>query len=101
MGVIPEAIGNAFNLASETETKVIDVANMVNELAGNDNGVNFVARRDWDKITRRRASIEKAREVLGYQPKTKIKDGVRKTFDWIAESRNKIGASSSSDEGRV
>jgi nucleoside-diphosphate-sugar epimerase len=30
-------------------------------------------RRDWDKISRRRASIEKARKVLGYEPKMKIK----------------------------
>ena len=69
--VIPEAVGDAFNLASETETKVIDIASMVNEITGNHNGVEFVTRRDWDKITRRRASIEKARKVLGYEPKTK------------------------------
>ena len=76
-GVIPEAVGDAFNLASETETKVIEVANMVNEIIGNRGGVEFASRRDWDKITRRRASIEKARKVLGYQPKTKMKEGIK------------------------
>ena len=30
LGILPEAVGDAFNLASETETKVIDIANMVN-----------------------------------------------------------------------
>jgi nucleoside-diphosphate-sugar epimerase len=29
--------------------------------------------RDWDKITHRRASIEKAREVLGYEPRMQLK----------------------------
>jgi len=93
LGIIPQAIGDAFNLASETETKVIDIANMVNELTGNPHGVEFIARRDWDKITRRRASIEKASKVLGYEPKIKIEDGIKKTFNWIMENRVQIEAS--------
>jgi len=90
LGVVPEAIGDAFNLASESETRVIDIANMVNELTGNHNGVELTSRRDWDKITRRRASIEKARKILGYEPKTKIKDGIKKVYDWIVENRDNI-----------
>ncbi|MFC2017362.1 NAD-dependent epimerase/dehydratase family protein [Chloroflexota bacterium] len=90
LGVIPEAVGAAFNLASETETRVIEIANMVNNLIGNDKGIEFVSRRDWDKITKRRASIEKARKVLGYEPRTKINDGIKKTFDWIVENQGKI-----------
>lgn len=90
LGIIPEAVGDAFNLASETETRVIDIANLVNEITGNDKGVEFVSRRDWDKITRRRASIEKARKVLGYEPKMKMKDGIKRVYDWIVENREKI-----------
>jgi nucleoside-diphosphate-sugar epimerase len=92
-GVTPEAVGEAFNLASETETRVIDIANMINELTGNRNGVKFASRRDWDKITRRRASIEKARKVLGYAPKMKMKEGIKRTYDWIVENREQIGTS--------
>ena len=90
LGVTPQAVGDAFNLASETETKVIDIANIINELTGNHSGVEFVSRRDWDKITRRRASIEKARRVLGYEPKTKIGDGIKQTFEWITQNRERI-----------
>ena len=93
LGVVPEAVGDAFNLASETETKVKDIANIVNEITGNPSGVNFVARRDWDKITRRRASIEKAIRVLGYEPGTKIEDGIKRTYDWFMENRDRIEAS--------
>ena len=89
-GVIPKAVGDAINLASETETKVIDIANTVNKLTGNNNGVEFVERRDWDKITKRRASIEKARKILGYNPKTEMKTGIKRTFDWIVENKEKI-----------
>ena len=92
LGVTPEAVGDAFNFASDTETKVIDIANIVNGLTGNDKGVEFIALRDWDKITRRRASIEKAGRVLGYQPKTKMKDGIKMVYDWIMENHDKIEA---------
>jgi len=92
LGVVPEAVGDAFNIASETETKIIDVANIVNELTGNPSGVEFTARRDWDKITRRRASIEKAKKVLGYEPQMKMKDGIKGAYDWIIENRDKIEA---------
>lgn len=93
LGVVPEAIGDAFNLASETETKVTDIANVVNGITGNDNSLEFVSRRDWDKITRRRASIEKARRILSYEPKMKMEDGIKRTYDWIVENREKIEAS--------
>jgi len=92
-GVTPEAVGETFNLASKTESRVIDIANMINELTGNRNGIEFVSRRDWDKITRRRASIEKARKVLGYEPKMKIKEGIKRTYDWIVENREQIETS--------
>jgi len=93
LGIVPEAVGDAFNLASEAETKVIDIASIVNEITGNHSGVEFIARRDWDKITRRRASIEKARKVLGYEPRMKIKDGIKRAYDWIVENRDRIEVS--------
>jgi UDP-glucose 4-epimerase len=90
LGVVPEAVGDAFNLASETETKVIDIANIVNEMTGNPTGVKMVPRRDWDLIVRRRASIEKAGRVLGYHPGTDMARGIRAAHDWIVENREKI-----------
>ena len=90
LGVVEEAVGDAFNLASETETKVIDIANIINELTGNDAGINYIPRRDWDKITRRRASIAKASKVLGYQPKTKIKEGIEAAYNWIVNNLENI-----------
>ncbi len=92
LGIIPEAVGDAFNLASDTETRVIDIANMVNEITGNPSGVTFKPRRDWDQITRRKASIEKAGKALGYEPRTKIKDGIKKVYDWIVENQDNLEA---------
>jgi len=90
LGIIPAAVGDAFNLASERETRVIDIANRVNEITGNKAGIKLTARRDWDQITRRRASREKAGKVLGYEPKTKIEDGIKTVYEWIKANREKI-----------
>jgi len=81
------------NLASETETKVLDLANWITELTGNKAGIIFKQRRDWDKAIRRRASIEKARRVLGYDPKTVIREGLRKTLNWFLQNKDNIAAS--------
>jgi len=90
MGVVDEAVGEAINLASGTETKIIDLANWINEITGNKAGVVFKPRRDWDKAVRRRASIEKARKILRYEPKTDIKTGLKKTYEWILENKSRI-----------
>ena len=90
--VVPEAVGEAINLASGTETKIVDLANMINELTGN-NGLRFVERRSWDQTVRRRASVEKARRLIGYEPKTEMLEGLKKTVNWFLQNRDKIEAS--------
>ena len=93
MGIVKEAVGEAINLASETETRIIDLANMINEITGNKAGVVFKSRRDWDKAVRRRASIEKARRILGYEPKTDIRTGLKKVYEWFKKNWENISKS--------
>ena len=90
MGVVDGAVGEAVNLASGTETRIIDLANWINELTGNRAGVVFRPRRSWDRAVRRRASIEKARRILGYEPKTDMRAGLEKTYRRILENKDKI-----------
>jgi len=64
MGIKEETVGEAINLGSGNERLVIDLANMVNELAGNETGIKYVERRDWDVKHRLLSSIEKAKGLL-------------------------------------
>jgi nucleoside-diphosphate-sugar epimerase len=41
---------------------------------------------------KRRASIEKANKILGYKPQMDIKTGIKKTYEWIFENRDRIRA---------
>jgi UDP-glucose 4-epimerase len=90
LGVVKGALGEAFNLASGTETQVIDLAKMVNETTGNKAGIIHTSKRDWDKSSRRRASIEKAERILGYHPQTHFADGVGDTHEWIQGNSKQI-----------
>ncbi len=89
-GYIDSAIGEPVNLASGRETKIIDLANLVNRLSGNTKGVVFQEKRNWDKSTRRRASIDKAEKLLEYRPSGDMEKGVGMTVKWFRENWKQI-----------
>ena len=91
-GTLPQAVGQAFNLASGKETRVIDLATLVNELTGNRAGVVYLKRRRWDTKARLLASIEEAKRLIGYEPKTDFQEGVRNTVHWFRENWSRIQA---------
>lgn len=90
MGIVEQAVGEAINLGSATEIRIIDMANMVNELTGNTEGIVYASRRDWDAKTKLLSSIGKARKILGYNPKNTFKDGLKKTHSWFVENWDDI-----------
>jgi len=91
-GVIESAVGQEFNLASGRETRIIDLAHMVNEATGNTAGIRFAARRKWDTKSRLLASIDRARELIGYEPKTTFKEGLQRTIQWFRDNWDRIEA---------
>ena len=86
MGLKEEAVGEAINLGSGKEHRVIDMANMVNALSGNEAGIKYVERRDWDVKTRLLSSIEKAKRLLDYEPQMEFKDGLKRVQGWFVEN---------------
>jgi len=98
-GFYKEAIGEQFNLASAEETKIIDLANMISELTDNKAGIKFVSRRKWDTKSRLLASIQRAKELIGYQPETTFEEGLRATIEWFKANWDLIGKSASFTPG--
>ena len=94
MGIREEAVGEAINLGSGEEHRVIDLANMVNALTGNGAGVMHVERRDWDVKHRLLSSVEKAKKLLGYEPQMGFEAGLDKVQAWFVENRENIERSS-------
>jgi len=81
-----EAVGEAINLATGREIRIMDLANQVNALTDNSAGIVLRERRTWDKKNRLLASIEKARRILHYEPKTDFKDGLRRVHSWFEKN---------------
>jgi len=92
VGVMDAAVGEVFNLATGRETPVIDIAKWINEITDNPAGVAHAERRDWDSHSRRWASVDKARRLLGYQPQTDVYTGLEKTVAWFRENWPQIQA---------
>ena len=88
-----DAVGEAFNLATGREIRIMDLAKWVNEITGNDVGINFKERRNWDKKSRLLGSVEKAKKVLGYEPRMDFKRGLKRTHEWFISSWPSIQAS--------
>ncbi len=82
-GYYDAVIGEEMNIASGVETEIIHMAEMVNELTGNKAGIAYADRRKWDTKSRLRASIDKARSLMGYDPKTDFKTGLRQCIQWF------------------
>ena len=89
-GYFEQAVGEEMNLASGHETRVIDMANLVNELTGNQAGIRYIPRRNWDHKTRLLASIEKARGLIGYDPQTDFRTGLEHAVRWFRDNWNDI-----------
>lgn len=90
MALYNEAVGEAFNLGAAREIKIINLAEWINELTGNEAGIVFRGRRSWDKKSRLLSSIEKARRVLHYEPKIDFKRGLDHTQLWFVDNWYKI-----------
>jgi len=90
MGVVEEAIGEAFNLGSAKEHRVIEMANIVNRLTGNEAGIVFTERRNWDVKCRLLSSVEKASRVLDYRPRTVFEDGLENVHRWFMSNLDNI-----------
>jgi UDP-glucose 4-epimerase len=90
MGIKEEAVGEAINLGSGKEQKVIDMANMINKITGNKSGIVYMERRDWDIKNRLLSSIKKAKKLLDYKPQITFEEGLKNVHGWFVEHQDDI-----------
>ncbi len=59
----------------------------------------MVTRRKWDSKPRLLASIERAKELVGYKPGTVIEAGLKNTIEWFKKDWDLIERSASFNPG--
>jgi dTDP-glucose 4,6-dehydratase len=74
--------GQVFNLGNPEEYRIADLAKLVLELTGSGSDIVFRERPE-DDPDRRRPDISKAKEILGWEPRTGIREGLGLTVEWF------------------
>ncbi len=89
-GYFEAAVGENFNLAAGREISIKDLVEKVNSVTGNKSPVSFLPRRKWDTKPRLLASIEKAKNLIEYEPVMSFEDGFAKNVEWFKDNWSMI-----------
>jgi UDP-glucose 4-epimerase len=77
-----------FNIGSGVETSLNQLADVLLAVMGSKLRPEYAPPRKVNAVPRRLASIEAAREKLGYRPQVSIQDGLRSLVAWWQEQRS-------------
>ena len=75
----------AFNVGTETETSVNTLAQTLIEATGARLTVNHAEARAGE-LQRSSVAIARAAQEWGWEPQVQLRDGLRQTYEWIAEN---------------
>ncbi|MBN1827064.1 MAG: SDR family oxidoreductase [Candidatus Eisenbacteria bacterium] len=84
----PDAVGRILNVACGGSYDLNHLVTVLNRLLGTDHEPVYEEPRAGD-VKHSRADIERARRLLGYEPKAGFEEGLERTLDWY---RRKIAA---------
>ena len=85
-----KAIGEEMNIASAREIEIVQLAETINQLTGNKAGLTYTDSRKWDTKSRLLASIDRAKDLLGYDPQTTFEEGLGQTIQWFKDNWDAI-----------
>lgn len=81
-----KGINQDFNISNDEETKIVDLAKKIFEIIQPEKEfqAKFVPGFKYD-IKRRVPDVSKARELLGWEAKVKMKEGLTEVVEWLKE----------------
>lgn len=85
LAIEKEAYGEVFNIGTEEEIKIKDLAALIIRIFGSPVKIKF-GQEQLGGQPRRNADISKAKKILGYSPEVKLEEGLKKTIDWYKEN---------------
>ena len=89
----PDAVGHAFNIGNPRSTVTIyNLARDIIRLSGSKSTIEFV-KWPYPDVELRIPNIDKAREVVGYEPCIDLEEGLRRTLQWYRKAeQDKAGS---------
>ncbi|MBD2212374.1 NAD-dependent epimerase/dehydratase family protein [Nostoc linckia FACHB-104] len=79
---VPNAIGEIFNIGGGSRVVLAEVLNTMEEIIGKPIKRNHIEKAMGD-ARHTAADVSKAREILGYQPKVSLREGLTQEWHWI------------------
>jgi UDP-glucose 4-epimerase len=83
-----QAVGEIINLGNDEEMSVIDTAHLIHEIAstGKKLKLKYIKMEEifgnYKDILRRRPDLTKAKKLLGYEPKTNMREAIEKVIEY-------------------
>jgi UDP-glucose 4-epimerase len=87
-GVAPGTDGQVFNVGTDVETSILDLAKTMIEISGSTSTIRFVSKEEvygtsYEDIGRRVPDIGRMRDILKVEPTTELRDGLARTIEWF------------------
>ncbi len=87
-GRVPEAVGGVFNIGSDEETSIAELARTMIRVAGSPSRIVFVPQAtvygtSYEDVPRRVPSLARMHEVLGVRAETGLEKGLERTIAWF------------------
>ena len=77
---------NVYNMASGTETTILELAETIVDLAGGDAEIELAPAREWDHSGKRFGDPKRAREELGFEAGMPLRNGLEQTVTWTRDN---------------
>ncbi|HEY6630821.1 MAG TPA: NAD-dependent epimerase/dehydratase family protein [Rhizobiaceae bacterium] len=77
-----EVTDEVFNVASGTETSLLELARMLASAMGSPLAPEHAPARSVNAVPRRLADVRKARDLLGFEASIRMEDGLRELVSW-------------------
>ena len=90
-----KAIGEIINIGNDEEMSVIDSAHLIHKIANTRKKlkIKFLPYKEvfgeYKDVMRRVPDLSKARRILGYSPKIKLSDGIKRTIEYRRKYLNR------------
>ncbi|MPZ22510.1 MAG: NAD-dependent epimerase/dehydratase family protein [Dehalococcoidia bacterium] len=88
---VEEAEGKVFNLGNPEERTVLEYAKVIRRTVGSDSRLIFVDQAVGDDPRRRRPDIARARNLLGWEPRVSLSEGLSSTIAYFRGALNGDG----------
>ncbi|RKZ31818.1 nucleoside-diphosphate sugar epimerase [bacterium] len=87
----PPAMGEIFNIGSEEEITIMELAERVKTITGSSSDIITITYEEaygegFEDMQRRVPNISKIRDAIGFEPKTALDDIIRAVAEWIEKT---------------